>query len=303
MIVIPPIAFNSNHLVSSTIPEPDTGEPSLWNAATAYSIGNLVRRFETKKIYESLSPTATVDATVPEISVYATAPKWREVEFINRYKLLDYTRNNSSVATNTLNVQVSLPQRIDSVALVGMSNVNTILVDLVHGGGTYVIYNGSNSYVEDSVTKYYETRTFFDIPPYLNGTLRVTLTAPGGVGTVSIRYLVAGLKEDIGKIQNGLTVDATNYSKVDRDIYGNSTLIRRRNIPKINGTLAIDAPHVDRVSVLRNSLNATPALWIGLDDTTSDYYNSLVIMGIYKVFSFNIDNPIQVIADIEIEEI
>lgn len=303
MIVIPPLEINSNHLISSTIAEPDTGEPALWNAGSSYSVGNLVRRAQTKKIYESLSVTPTIDSAEPEVSIYATAPKWREVGFINRYKMFDYTRNDSSTGSNTLNVQVSLPQRIDSVALVGMSNIDTIVVELVYSGGTYVIYNGSNNYVEDSVTKYYETRTFFNIPPFLNGTLHVTLTAPGGTGTISVKYLVVGQEEDVGLLQNGLTVDAINFSKVDRDTYGNSTLIRRRNVPKIRGSLALEPKVVDRVSVLRDSLNAKPALWIGIDSTTNSYYNSLVILGIYKVFSFNIDNPVQVLADIEIEEI
>ena len=63
MIVIPPIAITDSNLVSSTVAEPSAGE-TAWNAATSYTIGQVVIRTTTHRKYEC--QIAGVDAGLPE---------------------------------------------------------------------------------------------------------------------------------------------------------------------------------------------------------------------------------------------
>lgn len=299
MIVIPPLTLTAS-MTTSTIAEPSSGE-TLWNPATSYVAPTRVYRAETHKIYESVSVTGTVDSMVPELNIYSTVPKWIEVSTTNKYAMFDTLRNVKSYATSSIVVVLNPTQRIDALALLGMENVSQILVTTTYSGTTNTIINKNNSYVSNGITEYYPSCITLDIPPYYNVTITITLT---GTGTIKCGNCVIGIYENIGAIQNGITADAINFSTVERDLYGSANLIQRRNIPKISATLLADISRTNKISKLREYLNAKPAVWSGLDQSTTDsYYEALLIIGFYKNFTINIDNPIAITINLELEEI
>jgi hypothetical protein len=299
MIVIPPLTLTAT-MLTSTIAEPSAGE-TLWNPATSYVAPTRVYRAETHKIYESVSVTGTVDSIVPELSIYATAPKWIEVSSTNKFAMFDTLRNVKSYATSSIVVVLNPTQRIDALALLGLENISQILITTSYGGVSATIVNKNNSYVVDGITAYYPSCITLDIPPYYNVTITITLT---GTGTIKCGNCVVGIYENIGIIQKGIAADAINLSTVERDLYGNATLIQRRNIPKISATLIADKGIINKVGRLREYLNAEPAVWSGLDQSTTDsYYEALLILGFYKNFTINIDNPIAITINLELEEI
>ena len=275
MIVIPPLTLTAT-MLTSTIAEPSAGE-TLWNPATSYITPTRVYRAETHKIYESSSVASTVDSVVPELSIYTTVPKWVEVSSTNKYAMFDTLRNVKSYATSSIVVVLNPTQRIDALALLGLENVSNILITTSYGGVSATIVNKNNSYVVDGITAYYPSCITLDIPPYYNVTITITLT---GTGTIKCGNCVVGIYENIGIIQKGIAADAINLSTVERDLYGNATLIQRRNIPKISATLIADKSIINKVGRLREYLNAKPAVWSGLDQSTTDsYYEALLILG------------------------
>jgi hypothetical protein len=140
-----------------------------------------------------------------------------------------------------------------------------------------------------------------DLQPYYGLVITITLT---GTGTIKCGNCILGTYENIGFVQRGASVDTINFSTVDRDLYGNATLIQRRNIPKISTSLIVDNTKINKVAKLREYLNAKPAVWSGLDQSVSDsYYESLLVLGFYKNFTINIDNPIAITINLELEEI
>lgn len=299
MIVIPPLTLTAT-MLTSTIAEPSAGE-TLWNPATSYITPTRVYRAETHKIYESSSVASTVDSVVPELSIYTTVPKWVEVSSTNKYAMFDTLRNVKSYATSSIVVVLNPTQRIDALALLGLENVSNILITTSYGGVSATIVNKNNSYVVDGITAYYPSCITLDIPPYYNVTITITLT---GTGTIKCGNCVVGIYENIGITQKGIAADAINFSTVERDLYGNATLIQRRNIPKISATLIADKSIINKVGRLREYLNAKPAVWSGLDQSTTDsYYEALLILGFYKNFTINIDNPIAITINLELEEI
>ena len=299
MIVIPPISITES-MLNSSIAEPSSGE-TLWNAATSYISPNRVYRAETHKIYESTSITSTVNATVPELSIYTTAPKWIEISSTNRYAMFDTLRNVKSYATSSVVVSVTLNQRAGSLALLGLENVSNILVTTTYLGTTTTLVNKNNSYVSNGTTLYYSSYIDLNLQPYYGLIVTITLT---GTGIIKCGNCILGTYQNIGYTQKGVSVDTINFSVVDRDLYGNATLIQRRNIPKISASLIIDKSEINKIAKLREYLNAKPAVWSGLDDSVSDsYYESLLVLGFYKNFTINIDNPIAITINLELEEI
>jgi hypothetical protein len=299
MIVIPPITMTES-MFTSTIAEPSSGE-TLWNAATSYISPTRVYRTQTHKIYESTSTTSTVDSTVPELNIYATTPKWIEVSSTNKFAMFDTLRNVKSYANNNIVVTITLDQRIDALALLGLDNVSNILITTTYGGTTLTLVNKSNSYVSNGITLYYPSYLALDLQPYYGLVITITLT---GTGIIKCGNCILGTYENIGFVQRGASVDTINFSTVDRDLYGNATLIQRRNVPKISTSLILDNTKINKVTRLREYLNAKPAVWSGLDQSVSDsYYESLLVLGFYKNFTINIDNPIAITINLELEEI
>ena len=61
---------------------------------------------------------------------------------------------------------------------------------------------------------------------------------------------------------------------------------------------------VNKIIEVRESLNAVPALWSGLDDKdTHGYFDAVLIFGIYKEFSISLDYPDYAKVTLQLEEI
>ena len=98
-----------------------------------------------------------------------------------------------------------------------------------------------------------------DLPPFSGATIEVTLSNPGL--PVECSTVVIGSKVFLGKIQFNARSDALNFSKIERDDFGNSLLIPRRTVPKTQQTLWVEKADVNTIRQIRKDLNAVPALW------------------------------------------
>jgi hypothetical protein len=139
-----------------------------------------------------------------------------------------------------------------------------------------------------------------DLPPYSNATITVTIEG----ATASCGALVLGSYVGIGSAQYGARNDGVNFSRIERDEFGNSTLVRRRTVPRIEASIVCEKANTNRLRELRVDTNAEPAVWSILgDEDTDDYFESLLILGIYKKFTISIDHPQHTVVELELEEI
>lgn len=298
MIVIPPVKVTDGILISSNIVEPATEDlgATAWSSGAGYSLNAYVYRTTTHKIYQcavAVTAASAASYVLPEVAVLLPGSSWVEVRPTNKWAMFDFTRNTKTESsTGTISVSLNIPGRFDAVALVGLENVTNANIYITYNSNTYTIYNGPVT--TESLIK-------IGFPPFYDPVLTVVLT---GTGTIKCRGLAFGIYKDIGAIQRNVDIDATNLSSVERDTYGNASVVRRRSIPRISLQTYIDAKVINSVSAIRDSLNATPAIWSGLDVNTSDnYFESLLIVGFYKTFKFSLDNHLGAIVDIELEEI
>jgi len=145
------------------------------------------------------------------------------------------------------------------------------------------------------------SKVVFDVPPYSD--IIVTLTLSDTSGNVKCGAAVFGTFVYLGDVQEHATNDGVNFSSITRDAWGNATLVPRRTVPKTNSVLLLDSARVNKALDARVALNAVAALWTGLDDSTSDWFEMTAILGIYK--QFLVDSVLQDKATItlELEEI
>lgn len=288
MVVIPPIDLLNTAMVTTNSIAVGAGDPAAWNASTNYSVGSRVRVDAQKKTYENL--LGGVNSDSPE-----TAPtRWTEVGYMNRYAMFDNIRDTKSYATNTISVVIAPDQRVNSLAILGMENVDQIII-VVRDSFSNVILNTTVS------SGFTDTYINLSIPPAHNSTIEVTAS---GTGTIAIGAFILGTAEYLGDIQGGASIDTLNFSTVTRDTFGYTSMLARRSVPLINCTLLARSGNVPRIYYVRSKLNAVPAVWCGMEyANVAEYYEPLVILGFYKQFSIVMESPIHSTITLELEEI
>lgn len=285
---------------SSTIPEPDTGE-TAWVSGTTYAIGDVRILATTHRKYTRL--TAGAGTVAPNLD----ATNWVDSGPTNRWAMFDLNRNIPSTGTGPVVITFAPGKRVDSLALVGLV-ATSVRIQVITAAGT--VYDTTidtldrNTYDWLSYLlggfRYKPTVIRFDIPPVANATIVVTLSG----STVKCAGLICGASVYLGVAQYQAVNNAVNYSKIDRDAYGNVTLTQRRTVPKVDVKLECAKNTVDALRQVRSDLNAVVAMWSGLDDKTDDgYFESLLIVGIYREFSISLDYPDFAMTTLQIEEV
>lgn len=200
-----------------------------------------------------------------------------------------------------------------SLAILDLVNVGSVLVETMY-------HNGTSEVVITSDTYYMNTRNVYDwwtyfttqfIPKkslvlsnlpsgYFN--LKIAITFTGSTG-MSVGVCAVGNSTLIGRLQHGAELDILNFSTMERDTFGNAVLVPRKEVSTLSANLFVDKSIFESVQLIKSDLDARPAIWIGIDDPDDPYYHSLIFLGIYRDFNFQLDNPIGPTASLEVEEL
>jgi hypothetical protein len=275
---------------------------ATYSASTSYALSFRVQDNDTYKIYESLQ-AANIGHLLTDTAW------WLEIGPTNNWAMFDLLRNTQTSRIDNLIVSLNPGERVDSLALLGLV-ANHVSVSVEHDG--IEVYNYSQSLDTRQVSNWYEYffNTFstqksfvlFDLPPYVDAIISITLTVTSGYAKCGA--IVIGLQQDLGGIQYNAVSDVLNFSTVNRDFAGGtSLLVQRRNVPKTISNIQTPKAWLNRIRDTRDLLNASPAVWSGLDDNLSEYFESFLILGYYKKFSINASHPEDAIISLEIEEI
>lgn len=262
---------------------------------TAYAAVH--RRYESVAGSNTGNPPAIDDGT-----------KWIDAGPTNKWAMFDLLRNTATSQASPLTVVITPGERVDSLALVGLvadSVTVTVTVSAVEK------YSHTEDLSTREVLNWYDyffapfssksAIALFDLPPYTTGVITVTLTR--STGYVECGGLVLGLSTYLGRTLHDAENVALNFSSVTRDDYGNSQLVQRRTVPKTTQRVRCSKSQVNKVIAAREALNATPALWSGLDDSDSGYFEALLILGFYRTFTVTMDQPNEALVVLELEEV
>jgi hypothetical protein len=299
-------------LISSTVSEPDAGSPTTETVFTlagsptpTYALGAVVIDTSTHLKYESL--VANNSAALSDTA------SWLELGATNKWAMFDLLRNTATRAPSPLTVVLSPGERVDSLALLGMDATSiSVSVDSAVGSPSENYYTYSADLNTREVLDWYDyffndfstqpSLVLFDLPPYSSAAITISLTNTNG--TVECGALVLGSYLYIGDVQQRAESDVINFSTVTRDFDGGvSTMVQRRNVLQTRQELLVSKTRVNAIRNMRDALNATPAVWSGIEDSEHDYFESLLILGFYKRFSISMALPEHAIISLELEEI
>lgn len=300
MRVIPPIAITDARLTSSSVPEND--HPA-WAAGTAYAVGAKVIRTTTHRIYERL--VAGTTAALPEVDT----TNWLDIGPTNRWAMFDLERNSQTTAAGTITVVIAPGQRIDAIALMGLDADSITITMTVAGTVRYTHAENLTQRPTLNWTdyhfgpfKYKPSVVRFGLPPYAGASITVTITSARP--SVKCGAIVLGRSTYIGKVLVDPESDRITFSRIDRDAFGNATLNKRNTTPKTSQTLFMPAHLVPVVEALRKDLDSVPAVWSGMDDRNENsYFESLLILGIYRTWPIRMPSVTHAQATLTLEEI
>jgi hypothetical protein len=255
------------------------------------------------RIYESLQGSNLNHPPAIDDETY-----WIDVGPTNAWACLDTLRNTRTWTESPFEVVLTPGVRINSIALLGLvadsvtiektSGADTVFsetVDLV----TREVVDWYDYFFADFTTK--EGVVRFTLPPFSDGFITVTITRASG--QVGCGGLVIGNFVDLGDAEAGAQGDARNFSTIDRDQFGNATLIPRRSIPTVKARAWFDKTAAKKIVDARRALNATTAVWATLDEDDDGWFEPLLVLGVYKTFVINAATSENGSVDLEIEEI
>ena len=236
--------------------------------------------------------------------------KWIKLGPSNYMAMFDTLRTTKSTGGSPFEFSLTPGARIDSIGMAGLV-ANSIHLVITSGGST--VYDETIDLNSREILDWYDY--FFEefstipgiarfyLPPYTDAVITITITSVSNL--VEIGAVIIGSKVDLGEAQLGAMNDGLNFSTITRDFEGNiNTLIQRRSIPKTNQITFFDKKLTNKIRKSREVLNAVPTIWSGLDDAeTNDYFESFLLLGIYRTFSINAEHPDHGIVQIEVEEL
>lgn len=287
---------------------------TLFVYGNTYGIGQTVSY--NNRCYESLAAN-NVNHYPPSYPEKET-DYWYDLGPTNRWAMFDLERNSQTVWSEPIVVTVKPLQRINTVAVGGMkANSLEVSASSIIGGGLVYpnefsvsstgIFDLNTREVRDGFEYAFapfstkSSNVIFDIPTFSDVEVTITITATSG--NVKCGSVVLGTYAYIGDVLQYAKADSLNFSEITRDIYGTATLVKRKSYPKTDQTLLLNSNRLNQVMAVKDSLNAEPALWTGLDDNTSDWFEMLQIMGIYKEFNFTHESQDKVKVSLSLEEI
>lgn len=273
-----------------------------YNAGTTYAIGNIVQQASSHQVYEALAAGSG--------NALSNTTKWLLLGPTNKWAMFDTLRSTSTSAPLSMTIVLTPGMRINACALTNVVADSVMLsATSVVGGGVVYAHTETLSTREvfDWYSYFFEPFTsrksvvVFDIPPYSDLILTVTLTIASG--DVSIGSVDIGSSVDLGPVLVGASPDKLNFSTITRAVDGTATIVSRPSKPNLTVQTWFDYSMLKKVMQVAEYLDAVPAVWVGLEDSADYRFDSMIIRGIYRKFTPTYAEGNRVDLNMELEEI
>lgn len=262
MRIIKPIVINDAKFISSNVVEDDA---AAWSSGTPYAEGAEV--MEDHVIYRAATANTDKDPTDA-----ANRTIWPIVGVSNRWKMFDMTRGTEIQTVNADSIQVVVhPGALySSLAIFGLS-ANEVQIEIIDGSNGVVYDETFALSTVGGITNYFQwfytpparktQFVTFSLPYYPNASIRVTASNPGN--TVKIGKLVIGYAKELGCTSYGTNVRFIDFSRRDRDDFGNLVAVNRRKISERTFQVKVDSDQLSQVEDTIKNLDSTPTVFVG----------------------------------------
>lgn len=268
--VIAPTTVTDTVLQSCTVAEPAAGE-TLWNAGTAYGVGDVAIRTTTHRKYKRLIAGTTAE---PPETDPADPPNWLDIGATNRWAQFDQKVGTvTSVASGDL-VTVLQPGSVEGIALLELTgtSVRVVMTDRPAGPGAVGVYDsGEISLDATPISSVYDwmyapmqqrlSVVLTDLPgqfPSCEITVTVRSTSGAACGVLAVGRVI-----EIGATEYDAGAGIINFGKVNDDGFGNREWVEGDWANRVTLPLLLNRSDFARVHRQLARLRSTPCIYIG----------------------------------------
>lgn len=255
--------ITDDNFVSSNVVEDDAPE---WLAGSTYAIGDEVM-LEHVVYRAAAAISAGVD---PRLAANRT--QWPIVGATNRWRMFDMTRGSEIQTTNgdSVVVEFDMTQIYSSISLFGLVG-RTVQIEIIDGSNgtvfdeTYPLTSntGINYFFAWFYSPPINSRLFVstEVPYYPGARIRVSVVYTGS--TVKVGKLVVGRAQDLGCTSYGTNVRFLNFSRRERDEFGNLVQTERRKVSERTFHVRVDSGRLASVEQAIKDFGGVPGVFIG----------------------------------------
>lgn len=295
MVVVKPIQVTPAMLTATDVPETDH---TAWSDATTYALGDRVILTSTHKVYESLQAGNLNKSPATETAW------WIKVSPTNRWKAFDLSNSTQTAQASSMFFEIKPGSAVNAVSLQNVTGVREVRYRLTDPSFGLVYDKTWKLTTSPGVSNWYSwffgqrveqvQNVDLGLPSYPNATLRIDLV---GASNMAVGVILLGQQKSIGRdVYQGASVGIQDYSRKEKNDYGDTLLVERAYAKRASFTMFIENRELDNVQALLSSVRATPCLWIG-----SANYAATTIFGFYKEFDITISYADYADCTIELE--
>jgi len=282
-------------LVSSTVAEPN----ALYSAMTTYALNAIARVDQATGAVEYKS-LASGNYGNP----VTDASKWLALGPSNRWKALDGKIGAQAQRAESVEYKFTVAGRIDGVSLLNLDGVSVQViaedatdgvvfdqtVSLVVNYGVIDIY----AYLIEPIRRRRDVHVSGISPLYAGLTITVRVFSPGA--TAKVGEIIPSLSQPVGGTQYGANVGIQDYSRKDRDDFGNEIVVERAFSKRATFVVNVAPGMFDQVNTHLSDYRARPIVFQG-----STQYGATLVYGYVKDFSQEIQGPTFTTCSLEVE--
>lgn len=295
MRMMRPFSVKQANLISSTVAE----TAPLYNGATSYALNAVVRSDAAGGTVEFKSLVASNVG-----NPLTDASKWLPLGPSNRWKALDGKITAQTVNNLSISYRIQIAGRVDGVSVLNAdaASVRIMAEDAVDG----LVFDKTVSLVSNyGITDIfaYLTEPLERIPdcfigglPVLYSNLIVTVTVASPTGQVKLGEAIPTLSRKIGGTQYGASIGFIDYSRKEKDTFGNDVVVERGFSKKAGFTINVATGMTDQVAALFAKYRATPIVYLG-----SELFGCTLVYGWARDFNEEIRGPRQTICSVQVE--
>jgi hypothetical protein len=129
---------------------------------------------------------------------------------------------------------------------------------------------------------------FIDLPGAVTDP-RITITfTSSSVSTAKCAALILGRYYVLGTTRISSVASRQSFSEFDRNRFGDLRLLRRTSAKKVSASITAARGDVAMIDRLLSQLDAEVAVWAGVANDDSNFYDPFVLRGVYRSPSIQI---------------
>ena len=252
--------------------------------------------------------TSTIDT--PEIGSKKSPPTWTDVGPTNKYAFRDTYIHNRTISQSDGTIEgdkvrfnLTFDGVSDSISFFGLQNTDEIVIYYYGGDSADIIETRIISLIDYEATLKTGEQTLLESFVVIGSdfnedavSARIELKPDGSGNAVAVGRMIAGKAVELGVTQYGAKLSIEDFSRRERDEFGNFTIIPRDTAKNIDFDVKIPKEDVNFVFTYLSKLTTIPCVFLGDDEDAA-----VQVYGYYSDYTHNIDYPSITSATISVE--